>query len=78
MTDQLKPCPMCGSTAKLDSTGASESYGYAWQTLFIECNDNHNRKCNMGVSLEADFCMLPRRDHKKLLTTLWNKLGETE
>jgi hypothetical protein len=25
-TDEIPPCPMCGSSAKLDSTGTAECY----------------------------------------------------
>lgn len=75
---ELKNCPMCGSTAKLDADGATECYGYAWQNFYIDCQDDFNKKCSMGLTLEADFCMLPRNDYSKLLTALWNQLGVPE
>ena len=71
MSDIL-PCPMCGSPAKLDSTGTSECYGYAWQTLYIECTKEKDEHCGMELSLNADFWDI--RNAEDVLTEAWNKL----
>ena len=71
MSDIL-PCPMCGSPAKLDSTGTSECYGKDWQTLYIECTKEKDEHCGMELSLQADFWNI--RNAEDVLTEAWNKL----
>lgn len=36
---ELKPCPMCGSPAKIDANYVIECYGWSWQTTTIECTN---------------------------------------
>lgn len=64
---KLNPCPMCGSHAKMDSTGTLECYGWDWQTITVECTDSNHRNCNMSISMQADF-------HYTL--DAWDKLEE--
>lgn len=71
MTDLL-PCPMCGSDAELDSTGTSECYGRAWQTLYIECTKNKDPRCGMELSLTADFWDIDNSND--MLIEAWNRL----
>lgn len=68
----INPCPMCGSPAILDSTGASESYGYAWQTVYIDCTDANDQKCDMSLNLTADFSYVVYAEDA--LIECWNKL----
>jgi Restriction alleviation protein Lar len=72
MDDNLLPCPMCGSPAKMDFTGASESYGNAWQTLYIRCNEEKDPHCGMELSLMADFWDIRNADDA--LIEAWNRL----
>ena len=51
MSDNILPCPMCGSPAKLDFTGALECYGKDWQMIYIECNREKDEHCGMDLSL---------------------------
>lgn len=69
---RLNTCPMCGSTASLDSTGAAECYGYEWQTLHITCNDDHKKYCDMSVSVSADFSYI--KNPEKHLIEMWNSI----
>lgn len=69
----INPCPMCGSTARVDATAASESYGYAWQGYFVECNDDFDKKCEMSVSIYADFFNLSV--HDDTLINMWNSIN---
>jgi len=71
MTD-LQPCPMCGSPAKMDSTGTAECYGYAWQTVYVECTKTLDPKCGMELSLQAD--MFYADNSWDVLIEAWNKL----
>lgn len=74
---EISNCPMCGSSATLDSTGAMECYGYTWQTLSISCNDDFKKKCDMSISIDADFLMLKCTNPEKLLIKMWKDLSET-
>jgi hypothetical protein len=69
---EILPCPMCGSPAKLDSTGTSECYGKDWQTVYIECNREKDEHCGMELSLNADFWKI--RNSEEQLTKCWNGL----
>lgn len=71
---EINKCPMCGSKAHLGCTGASECYGYAWQTLYIACYDEFDRKCNMNVSIEADWSIVDTNNSEELIITTWNAL----
>jgi hypothetical protein len=71
MTDIL-PCPMCGSTAKLDSSGVIEAYGKDWQTMYIECTMEKDPHCGMTIDVSADFWNI--RNATPLLIEMWNKL----
>jgi hypothetical protein len=64
---------MCGSTAQVNATGASESYGYVWQSYFVECNDDFDKKCEMSVSINADFFTLSV--HDDTLINMWNSIN---
>jgi hypothetical protein len=70
---KINPCPMCGSTANLDSTGTSECYGKSWQTLSIECTKNLDEHCGMEMSLQADF-YYTKENSETTLIEAWNKL----
>ena len=69
---KILPCPMCGSSAKIDSTGVSEYYGHAWQTCYIECSREKDEYCSMELSLIADFFNI--RNSEEQLTKCWNGL----
>jgi len=64
---------MCDSTARVDATSASESYGYEWQSYFVECNDDFDKKCEMSVSINADFFTLSV--HDDTLIQMWNSIN---
>lgn len=68
----INNCPICNSKAVLDSTGCSECYGHAWQTLYIECSKENDEHCLMEVSIVADFHNM--KDSEKKLVNLWNSL----
>ena len=70
--DEIKPCPMCGSPAELESSGAIECYGRAWQTVLIGCDQEKDNHCGMSLSLEADLFNI--RNSEKQLVTCWNGL----
>ena len=72
MTDELLPCPMCGSSAKIDATGTAECYGHAWQSLSIECSDERDKFCGMQLSLDMDFHH--SRNAQEVLINAWNSL----
>lgn len=74
MTNNLKPCPMCGSPANIDSTGTAECYGWAWQTLTVECADTMGHHCGMSISINADHNYLESSSEK--VTNLWNSIGK--
>ena len=57
----------------MNSTGAIEAYGRAFQTLYIECTDANGQHCGMDLSLTADFFHIPNSE--RLLLEAWNKLG---
>ena len=72
MSDNILPCPMCGSPAKLDFTGALECYGKDWQMIYIECNREKDEHCGMDLSLSADFWNI--RNAEEQLINCWNGL----
>ena len=72
MNEEILPCPMCGSSARLDATGTLECYGKDWQTLYIECTKDKDEHCGMELSLNADFWQL--RNAQDQLITCWNGL----
>ena len=65
---------MCGSKAHFGCTGTSECYGYGWQTLYIACNDEFGRKCDMNVSIEADWSLIDTKNSEELIITTWNAM----
>lgn len=69
---ELKPCPMCGSPAELDATGTSECYGFAWQTLYIECTKTEYEHCGMTMEIRADFHDIDNSND--VLIQAWNNL----
>lgn len=70
MTDIL-PCPMCGSSAIIDSTAVSEGY-HDWQTIYIECTKEKDEHCGMDLCLSGDFWNI--RNAEECLIEAWNKL----
>ncbi len=68
--EEISPCPMCGSSARLDATGTIECYGKDWQTLFIECTKDKDEHCGMELSLVADFWNLLNAQDQ--LIKCWN------
>jgi hypothetical protein len=76
MDNAILPCPMCGSPAKLDSTGVIECYSKDWQTLYIECSKEKDEHCGMELSLNADFWYT--KNAQAALIEAWNKLGRKE
>jgi len=75
-TNNILPCPMCGSPAHLDSTGTAECYGKAWQTLSIECSKEKDEHCGMELSLSADFWNIG--NSSQVLINAWNNLGRRD
>lgn len=71
---EIRPCPICGSSAKIDSTSATECYGLAWQTLYIECTREKDPTCGMELSLLTDAFYVT--DSDSLLIECWNNLGK--
>ena len=69
---EILPCPMCGSSAKLDASGVSECYGKDWQTVYIECSKENNMHCDMELSLHGDFWYI--RNSEQVLVNAWNAL----
>ena len=72
MSDNILPCPMCGSSANLDYTGVLESYGKDWQAVYIQCNKEKDEHCGMDLSLSADFWNI--RNAEEQLINCWNGL----
>lgn len=68
--EEILPCPMCGSSAKIDCTGTSECYGKDWQTLYIECTKDKDEHCGMELSLNADFWHMNNAQDQ--LINCWN------
>jgi hypothetical protein len=56
----------------MDSSGTSEYYGHAWQTIHIECTREKDEYCSMELSLIADFQNI--RNSGEQLTKCWNGL----
>jgi hypothetical protein len=72
MNEEILPCPMCGSSARLDASGTLECYGKDWQTLYIECTKDKDEHCGMKLSLNADFWYM--RNAQDQLIKCWNGL----
>ena len=70
----IKPCPMCGSSAEMDCTAAIECYGRDWQTLCIECTKENDPKCWMSLSLNYDAFYV--NDSITKLISCWNSLKD--
>jgi hypothetical protein len=70
--NELLPCPMCGSPAKLDYTGVLETYR-DWQTGFIACTKTLDEHCGMELLLTMDFWY--QRGADQVLTDTWNRLA---
>lgn len=73
---ELKPCPMCGSAVKIDATGTTECYGWAWQTLYIECQDEKKQNCGMELSLDMDFGF--SETAHTALEEAWNRIAGSQ
>lgn len=71
---ELKVCPMCGSPARIDSTGTAECYGWGWQTLTVECTDIMGKHCGMNIDIHADHYYF-NQSYDKIIK-LWNDLSE--
>ena len=69
--DEILPCPMCGSPAKLNSTGVIEAY-HDWQAILIECTKEKDEHCGMDLVLSADFWDI--RNAGEQLIKCWNGL----
>ena len=65
---------MCGGTAEVYASGASECYGYAWQTYGVECSNTKGQRCDMEVSIHADFWNLDIYDD--FVIDLWNQVAK--
>ena len=74
---EINKCPMCGSSATIDSSAAAEYYGYAMQSLSISCDDEFEKKCDMSISINADFGLLKCKKTEKILVKMWKDLSET-
>lgn len=72
-TNKLLPCPMCGSPAEIDSTGALECYGYAWQTTTVECTKTLDPYCGMELSLMCDPWYTGDKSYEILIDS-WNRM----
>lgn len=64
---------MCGSQVEVDCTGTAECYGYAWQTITIECTKEKDKFCGMKLELTADMSYAENAYHTLIDT--WNKIG---
>ena len=64
---------MCGSTASVYATGSIECYGYSWQLYGVECNNDFDKKCDMNVSVGADFFTLDV--HDDTVIQMWNMIN---
>lgn len=70
---ELKPCPMCGSTAVIDHGGAgSECYGYLWQSMSVMCTGDKDQRCGMFLELNMDFEYVDNAE--RVLVAAWNSL----
>ena len=74
MTIEIKPCPMCGSSASMDSTGTAECYGYDWQTLYIDCNDDAKKHCDFNIGVSADFFKIDYSSAESAIIAAWNSI----
>lgn len=75
MKDEILPCPMCGSSAEIDSTSVIETY-HDWQHLYICCNKEKDEHCGMELTLNADFWDI--RNASDQLIKCWNGLDRTK
>lgn len=68
----LRPCPQCGcKRIEFDSTGALECYGYAWQTMTIECL-NEEGHCGASISFNFDYFGIDNSND--VIINAWNAL----
>ena len=66
-------CPMCGSPAKIDSTGTLECFGHGWQTIYIECTHVNDPHCGMELSLCVDSEVVQNSFDR--LIDCWNSMS---
>ena len=60
MIDALKPCPFCGSSAKLyHDTSSDYTENWSWS---VDCQDEYN--CG---------CAIDYQDTAEIVTNKWNK-----
>lgn len=64
---------MCGSPATLNATGTAECYGYAWQTLYIECTKTNDEHCGMELSMHCDASYVNTKND--YLIECWNRMS---
>lgn len=77
-SDKLNPCPMCGSEVEIDHSGVLECYGWDWQTITVECKDTKGKKCEMNLSLSADYFYVDGIKAEDKMIELWNSLYESK
>jgi hypothetical protein len=71
----IKNCKQCGSPASVDYGGAaSECYGWAWQSMSVQCSDTLGQKC--GASLRMDCDPHYYEDYEDILIEAWNKIND--
>jgi len=69
---ELNNCPVCDSTVSIDSSGAAEIHGYAWQDLAITCD---NIRCWAGLTFSSDWFYLKEGiNREEVLINTWNTL----
>lgn len=64
---------MCGSKSEVFATGSMECYGYAWQTYGVHCLDENNQRCDMQLSIDADYSYFDI--HDDTVIQLWNTVA---
>lgn len=67
MSDELKPCPFCGSTPKFGYHGDDDG-GY----YYVEC-----RSCSRPADLEAERFIGAHADNHAEAITAWNRRPST-
>ena len=73
MTNALKPCPFCGSEAKLNYDGGNEVYGQRW---WVGCTGCWATGPTHGGS--SSWCTVKKEDDaaKQKASDDWNKRKE--
>jgi Restriction alleviation protein Lar len=73
-SEDLLPCPLCGSRAELDANSVSEG-NWDWQNCWIECTKDKDKNCGVILDLHADFYYI--RNSNEVLIEAWNKLDRS-